>query len=31
MEAVQALTRGTNTGMVMVKLGEPSDPAYKCA
>jgi len=31
VEGVQALTRGSNTGKVMVKLGEPSNPAYKCA
>ena len=28
--AVQALTRGTNTGKAMVKLAAPSNPAYKC-
>ena len=31
VEAVQALTRGTNTGKTMVKLAEPTNPAYKCA
>lgn len=30
VEAVQNLTRGTNTGKTMVKLAEPSNPAYKC-
>ena len=31
VDAVQALTRGTNTGKTMVKLAAPSNPAYRCS